>query len=120
MRIRKSLGFLAATAVMAAALVSVRVGRPCGPSRALASDNGAAPEAKWVTLTVEGMTCGSCSLAVRTAVQRLKGVHSADVDVKQKRAVVKYDGKKVTPEQIIAAINDLGYRASLAPAKSGP
>ena len=66
-----------------------------------------------VALTVEGMTCPSCSVAVRTALKRLDGVREAKVDVAAKRAVVEYEPAKVTPKQLVDAVNRLGYQASL-------
>lgn len=71
-----------------------------------------------VALHVEGMTCPSCKVAVRTAITRLAGVKDAKVDVAQKSATVEYDPSKVSPQQIVDAVNRLGYQASL-PAKSG-
>lgn len=69
--------------------------------------------AKTVSLTVEGMTCASCSVAVRTALKKLDGVNDAKVSVPDKRAVVDYEPAKVTPQMMVEAINNLGYRASL-------
>lgn len=71
-----------------------------------------------VVLTVEGMTCASCNVAVRMALERLDGVESATVSRPEKRAVVRYDPAKVTPGQMVDAVNKLGYQASVASAKS--
>lgn len=68
---------------------------------------------KSVTVTVEGMTCASCSVTVRMAAKQLDGVKEAKVSVPDKQAVVEYDPAKVTPEKIVEAINKAGYRASL-------
>jgi len=40
-------------------------------------------------------------------------VVQADVSFEEKTATVQYDPQKVTPEQMIAAINGIGFRASL-------
>jgi mercuric transport protein len=71
-----------------------------------------------VSLHVEGMTCASCKVAVRTALTKLEGVKDARVDVANKTATVDYDPTKVTLQQLVDAVNRLGYPASL-PAKSG-
>ncbi len=71
-----------------------------------------------VFLHVEGMTCPSCKVAVRTALSKLDGVKDARVDVANKSATVEYDPSKVRPQQLVDAVNRLGYQASL-PAKSG-
>jgi copper chaperone CopZ len=88
----------------------------CGTNgRAQAAPAEASPAVSTVTLTVEGMTCASCSVAVRTALKRLDGVRDARVSVEEKRAVVDYEPAKVTPQKMIDAVSALGYRASLAP-----
>jgi Cu+-exporting ATPase len=94
---------------------------PCCSTKAGASDGSptqTAPAVSTVTLTVEGMTCASCSVAVRTALKKLDGVRDARVSVEKKRAVVDYEPAKVTPERMIEAVNKLGYKASVAPKAS--
>lgn len=46
-------------------------------------------------------------------MERLDGVVHADVSLEEKTATVQYDPNKVTPEQMIEAINKIGFRASL-------
>jgi len=86
-------------------------------SHARAEGTAAAGSAA-VALHVEGMTCPSCKVAVRTALSKLDGVKDARVDVAKKSATVDYDPARVTPPQMVDAVNRLGYEASL-PAKSG-
>lgn len=105
---------LATAAIGAAALAATHL----TTSRARA--DGAAPaRSSTVQLHVEGMTCPSCKVAVRTALTRLDGVRDAKVDVAAKSATVAYDPARVTPAQLADAVNRLGYQASL-PARSGP
>ena len=52
-----------------------------------------------VTLNVEGMTCAACSVAVKTVL---------------KNAVVEYEPAKVKPQQMVDAVNKLGYQANFA------
>jgi copper chaperone CopZ len=66
-----------------------------------------------VVLHVEGMTCPSCKVAVRTALSKLEGVKDARVDVAQKSAAVEYDPSRMRPRQMLDAVNRLGYQASL-------
>ncbi len=66
-----------------------------------------------VTIQIEGMTCEGCAVSIRKALKHLEGVKSVDVSFKKKRAIVKYDPAKVTPEQMAAAINQIGYKAVL-------
>ncbi|WP_284349725.1 heavy-metal-associated domain-containing protein [Roseisolibacter agri] len=101
-------------------LVSVAYAMPVpGPSlqapaqaRAQAPAQVAAP--KTVTLAVKGMTCGGCVLSTRKVLTRLPGVAKADVSYEKGTAVVTYDPRKVTVEQMVAAIKTLGYTATPA------
>lgn len=67
-----------------------------------------------VTLHLEGMTCGGCTLATRQVLTRLDGVEKAVVTYEPPRAVVTFDSRKVTVPRMIAAIKTLGYRATVA------
>lgn len=69
-----------------------------------------------VTLRVTGMTCGGCVLGVRKVLTRLDGVEKADVSYEKGLATVTFDARKVTVEQMVAAIRTLGYTA--APVKA--
>jgi len=64
------------------------------------------------------MTCASCKVAVRTALSKLDGVNDARVDVDRKSAAIDFDPTRMTPQQMVDAVNGLGYHASL-PAKGG-
>lgn len=66
-----------------------------------------------VVIPVEGMSCATCEVAVRSALKRVNGVASAHVSVATKNATVDYDPAKTNPDQIVAAINSTGYRALL-------
>ncbi len=105
--------FLASAAIGAAALAAT----PFTASSARADGPDLARTAT-VVLHVEGMTCPSCKVAVRTALSRLDGVKDAKVDVAAKSATVALDPARVTPAQLADAVNRLGYKASL-PAGSG-
>lgn len=56
------------------------------------------------------MSCGSCVAAVKRKVRALEGVSSVEVSLAERRARVRYDESKVTPDQIAAAIRELGYK----------
>jgi copper chaperone CopZ len=66
-----------------------------------------------VVIRVEGMSCVTCEIAVRHALKRVDGVKSARVSVATKTATVDYEPGKTNPEQLVAAINSTGFRASL-------
>ena len=52
-------------------------------------------------------------MAVKRALEGLEGVSRADVSFRGKRARVTFDPAKVSVEQLIEAVNRIGFRASL-------
>lgn len=105
----------ASSAVLPNGLVSVAYAASVQPrphARALAPALKATPQT--VTLEVKGMTCGGCVLSTRKVLTRLPGVTKVDVSYEKGTAVVTYDPRKVTVEQMVAAIKTLGYTATPA------
>lgn len=72
-----------------------------------------ADEIKTITLKVDGMTCTLCVPAVKKAIQRIDGVKKADVIYKDGKAIVEHDSAKTNTQNIIKAIEGVGYKASL-------
>ena len=68
-------------------------------------------QASRVVLHIEGMSCASCSAAVKVRLERLDGVSEARVVFADKRAHVTFDPARVTPARMVEEINDMGYRA---------
>ncbi|MGW5051412.1 heavy-metal-associated domain-containing protein [Actinokineospora sp. NPDC004072] len=64
---------------------------------------------------IEGMHCGSCALLIDDTLEDLPGVHSTQTTMKQGRSTVELDPSQSGPEDVIAAIEELGYRASPLP-----
>lgn len=67
-----------------------------------------------VTLPVEGMSCASCVTSIKKSLGSMNGVNRVDVDLQLRQAKVVYQAEKVSPKQIAAAINKLGYKAGPA------
>ena len=61
---------------------------------------------------VEGMSCSACSASVERAVSRLDGVDSASVNLLGKSMICDYDEGRITPEDIISAVEKAGFSAS--------
>jgi P-type Cu+ transporter len=59
-------------------------------------------------LPITGMTCGSCAARIERTLNRLPGVE-ATVNYATERARVAYDPETVTPDDLVAAVEDLGY-----------
>lgn len=59
-----------------------------------------------------GMHCSGCEETVTTEIMKLDGVKSVKADHVKKTVTVKYDDKKVTLDQVKAAIVNAGYKLS--------
>lgn len=64
-----------------------------------------------ITLNIEGMHCGACATGIQMLVSQMEGVKSVFVDYGGKTGVFEFDPVKVTKDQIIKGIEELGYRA---------
>ena len=60
-------------------------------------------------LSIEGMHCSACVRRVSNALTGLDGVQVAEVEVGS--AEVKYDGQRVSPEEIVASVDRIGFTA---------
>lgn len=82
---------------------------------ALAGDEPAEgePETTTSVFKVTGMTCGGCEVGVRRVVNKLDGVEEVEASYEEGTAAVTYRAEAVTPDDIIAAIEELGYTAEL-------
>ena len=73
-----------------------------------------APDTAMVRLHISRMTCGSCPTTARLALKQLTGVYSATVTLDDSLGVVRYDPRKVNPDQITAHLTRLtGFGATI-------
>lgn len=63
-------------------------------------------------LKIEGMHCGSCAVGIQMLTSGMDGVKSAEVSYEGKKGTFEFDEAKVTKEQIVKGIEELGYKAS--------
>lgn len=68
-------------------------------------------------LPIEGMTCASCANRIEKRLSKQPGVTSANVNFATKVATVKYDPAATGPEQLAKAVDDIGYKAVVPPAR---
>ncbi|GAA2430016.1 hypothetical protein GCM10010191_49310 [Actinomadura vinacea] len=61
---------------------------------------------------VDGMHCGSCALLIDDALEDLPGVHATQTTIKHRRSTVELDTSQSGPDEVIRAIEELGYHAS--------
>jgi P-type Cu+ transporter len=64
-----------------------------------------------IELSINGMTCASCAARIEKKLNKLDGV-TATVNFATEKARVTYDGD-VTPEQLVATVDEAGYQAHL-------
>ncbi|UFS69811.1 heavy-metal-associated domain-containing protein [Geomonas sp. RF6] len=64
-------------------------------------------------LETKGMTCGSCSKKISTALQKLKGVAVTEVDVEGGWVIVGYDKKALQPDALVQKVTGAGFKSNL-------
>jgi P-type Cu+ transporter len=65
-------------------------------------------------LPISGMSCASCASRVEKSLNEVDGV-TATVNYATERATVDYDPDSVAPEQLVGAVEAVGYGAVLRP-----
>ena len=63
-------------------------------------------------LTIDGMSCDHCVRRVTGALATLPGVRVEQVAVGSAR--VQYDPGQISPDAIVAAVDEVGYEAAAA------
>src|SRR5258708_11808166 len=66
-----------------------------------------------VTLTVTGMTCAACQAHVQRALNEVRGVEKASVNLMTGEATIAYDPAATAPSNLVEAVRDTGYDAEL-------
>ena len=61
-------------------------------------------------MTIEGMSCQHCVMAVKKALGGVPGILESNVQIGS--AVVKYDESKIIKEDIETKIEDAGYKVT--------
>jgi P-type Cu+ transporter len=64
-----------------------------------------------ISLELEGMTCASCASRIEKQLNQLDSVE-ASVNLATEQASVRYDGARVSVEDLFHAVESAGYRAS--------
>ena len=100
--------FLIGLAVVAVAGVGAAVAFD-GPGQNRPASTAAAQQQ--TTFAIEHMTCATCPITVRRAMESVPGVNSVEVDFAAKTARATYDPARATAAQIAAASTNAGYPA---------
>lgn len=65
------------------------------------------------TIWIAGMSCSSCVQSIEGRISQTRGVKSIVVSLKEEKATISFDPGLTEPEQLWAAIEDMGFDASL-------
>jgi len=63
---------------------------------------------------IQGMTCSSCSSHVEKAVYKLSGINKVNVNLLSNNMTVEFDENHLNSTDIINAVENAGYKASLS------
>nr|WP_314740482.1 heavy metal-associated domain-containing protein [uncultured Haemophilus sp.] len=63
-----------------------------------------------IILKLDGLHCGNCVKSVEKALREVDGVKNVSVTLESQQAVIEGD---VNPQALIAAVDDIGFEASL-------
>ena len=61
------------------------------------------------TLNVPDISCGHCKSSIEGAVAALDGIASVEVHIEEKTVDLSFDDGALAIDQIIAAIEEVGY-----------
>jgi len=62
-------------------------------------------------MNIGKMHCGACATGIQMLVSGMDGVKSVFVDYEGKKGSFEFDEAKVTKDQIVKEISNLGYTA---------
>lgn len=65
-----------------------------------------------VELCISGMTCEGCVRTVEKKLSTVDGVDYAHVNLGAGKAVVEYDDARTRPEELMRAVEQVGFQAS--------
>jgi copper chaperone CopZ len=104
--------------VFATALIVIVTGLDAYPLLARRSPSAVAEAssskaASSIVIPTAGMDCAICAVPIKARLKQLPGVSAVEVSIEKGTVSVKYDPAKVKPEQLVAAIDSTGYKATL-------
>jgi copper ion binding protein len=65
-----------------------------------------------IELKMEGMTCQGCVRSIELKLSKVPGVKHAQVNLGSGKATVEYDESRANVDQLIAAVEQIGYHAA--------
>ncbi|MGH2669743.1 MAG: cation transporter, partial [bacterium] len=58
---------------------------------------------------IAGLHCSLCTGTIEKAIGQLPGVHKVGVSLTHEQALVEYDPRRVSPQDLFATLKDIGY-----------
>lgn len=62
--------------------------------------------------SITGMHCAGCAAGIEATIKSMNGVKTASVNFGTSKGIFTFDSSKITKEDIVAKIRDLGYDVS--------
>lgn len=81
------------------------------PSAPRERQSGLISDLQIASFTVENMTCATCPITVRRAMEGVTGVQDVKIDFAAKRATAHFDPARASINAIAAASTSAGYPA---------
>ncbi len=66
---------------------------------------------QFVIIRIDGMHCHQCEQVIRKSISAKTGVHEVEVDFNSQQASVLFDPSLVKIGELMAAVDEVGYRA---------
>jgi periplasmic mercuric ion binding protein len=82
-------------------------------SMLLAAGAAFAAPPQTATLAVENMTCGTCPIVVKKALEKVSGVSATSIDFDRKTATVTFDPDKASTARLTQATTEAGFPSKL-------
>lgn len=79
----------------------------------LLSGSAIAATPEVLTLNVQNMTCATCPITVKKALQQVAGVRDVKIDFELKTATVHIDTAKATVAMLTKATTDAGFPSTV-------
>ena len=96
---------LAALPLYAGAVARLLHPEGAGPARSAGANVGS------MKVKIPGMDCAACAVNIERTLRKVEGVGRTEVVFKTKEAVIEYDPARISPEKILAVIDETGFKA---------
>jgi mercuric ion transport protein len=87
--------------------------RAPSPAPPTISSAPASPKVEHATIIVKGIDCEACAVSIRASLAKVGGLRDLTLDLPGKRIEITYEPAPGRVAAYVAAINELGFEASL-------